>query len=316
MASDMDKARREATHWHVRLREEEGDASVKADFARWLGESPLHRAAWQSLRETMSIVDQAPPAWRATAPMRHTQGRHWRQGWIAAAAAAACLLLFLLPATTRYVQADLVTPAGTVEQLSLADGSIVQLGPDSAIAVDYDDDSRTVHLLSGQAMFEVQHNPARPFQVRAGNVTTTVLGTRFDVRMLGDSTSIAVAQGHVRVDDAEDGQPAATRNLLPGDWIQLRAGQAPQMGRLAPELVGGWRKGEALAENRSIGSLIDEIQPWFKGRIFISDAEFAKQRVTGIYNVQDPERALEMIIRPHGGRITHITPWIIIISGT
>lgn len=230
-------------------------------------------------------------------------------------AAAACLLLFLLPATGKYLQADFVTAAGRVEQISLADGSIVQVGPDSAIAVDYDDTGRTVSLLSGQAMFEVRHDSARPFRVKAGEVTTTVLGTRFDVRMLGDTTSIAVAQGHVRVEDTKNGQPTA-RDLLPGDWIQFQTGQPPQTGKLAPELVGGWRKGEALAENRTIGSVIAEIQPWFAGRIFVRDAEFAKRRVTGIYDVRDPERALEMIVRPYGGRITHITPWIIIVSGT
>jgi transmembrane sensor len=326
MATDPQEARREATHWHVRLREEEGDAEVTAAFARWLEASPLHRTAWKSMCGTMGAMAQAPAEWWTAIPSGQTGGqrrspvaartpvKRGRAGWIAAAAAA-CIFALLLPTIGLRLQADFVTRAGTVEQVRLADGSIVQIGPDSAIAVEYGDAGRTVRLLSGQALFDVRHDPAHPFRVKAGDVTTTVLGTRFDVRMLGGTTSIAVAQGHVQVADAAGGA-TATHDLLAGDWVRIGSDHAAETGNLMPDLVGGWQKGEALAENRTIGSVIDEIRPWFAGRIFVSDPALAARRVTGIYDVKDPERALDMIVRPYGGRITHVTPWILIVGST
>lgn len=329
MALDEDGARREASHWYVRLREEDDDDAVKGELAEWLRASPLHGDAWISMCETMETVDRAPDEWRSyslSGQSRHNsrgfragggasqkRKRHARVG--VGAIAAACAFAFALPTISLRLQADHVTSTGHVEQVRLADGSTVQIAPDSAIAVDYRDGRRTVHLLSGQAMFDVTHDPSRPFRVEAGNVTTTVLGTSFDVRRLGDMTSVAVARGHVRVENKAL-KPIVSRDLLPGDWVRIDPGHAAETGKVTPQLIGGWRNGEALAENRTIGSVIDEIRPWFRGRIFLRDAHLANRRVTGIYNVKEPAKALEMIIRPYGGRITHVTPWVLIVSAT
>src|SRR3546814_15164189 len=103
----------------------------------------------------------------------------------------------------------------------LADGSTVQLGPKSVIAVDYSSGSRAIRLLSGQAMFEVTHDPARPFRVVARDVTTTVLGTGFEVRMIGETTGVAVRHGRVRVEDH-----GRARELGGGEWVRF-APRAP-----------------------------------------------------------------------------------------
>jgi transmembrane sensor len=328
MAADEGAARREASHWYVRLREEEDDEAVKAEFVRWLHVDPAHAEAWRSMCETMETVGRAPPEWRAYAmpgpprpgkgvrPVRRgAQPRKRRVQVAVGALAAACAFALALPTISLRLQADHITSAGQIEQVRLADGSTVQIGPDSAIAVAYSDSGRTVRLLSGQALFDVTHDPARPFRVEAGKVTTTVLGTSFDVGMLGNATSVAVARGHVRVEDA-GATPAMKRDLLAGDMIRIDTGHAVEMGKVTPQLVGGWQRGEALAENRTIASVVDEIRPWFTGRIYVTDAKLAGRRVTGIYNIKNPEQALAMIVQPYGGRITHITPWIIVISGT
>lgn len=329
MAGDEDEARRDASHWYVRLREEESDEAVRAGFARWLDADPAHGEAWRSMCETMETVGRAPVEWRSYSLPGQSrrgsghsrQGRRWSQprkrraGVAAAAVAAACAFALAVPTISLRLQSDHMTGAGDIEQVRLADGSTVQVGPNSAIAVDYSESGRTVRLLSGQAMFDVTHDAARPFRVQAGEVTTTVLGTSFDVRMLGDATSISVARGHVRVEDA-GATPTAKRDLLAGDTVRIDASHAIETGRVAPQLVGGWRSGEGLAENRTIANMVEEIRPWFRGRIFITDAKLAARRVTGIYDVRHPEQALAMIIQPHGGRITHITPWIMVVSGS
>lgn len=329
MAGEEDAARRDASHWFVRLREEDDDEVVKGEFDRWLHADPANGEAWRSMCETMETVGRAPAEWRSyTVPgqsrrgggrgaqaRRGAQPRRRRAGIAVAAVAAACAFILAIPAISLRMQADHMTGAGRTEQVPLADGSTVQVGPDSAIAVDYSDGGRTVRLLSGQAMFDVTHDEARPFRVQAGKVTTTVLGTSFDVRMLGDATSVTVARGHVRVEDAGV-SPVTARDLLAGDMVRIDTGHAVETGKVAPQLVGGWRRGEALAENRTIGSVVEEIRPWFRGRIFITDARLAARRVTGIYDVKNPEKALGMIIQPYGGRITHVTPWILVVSGS
>lgn len=327
MAADGQEARRDASHWYIRLREEDDDPAVRAEFDIWLHADPLHRDAWSSMYDTMQTANRAPADWKT--PVNTSQRRRSSRSTtgataskrrptkriVAGAVAAACAFVLALPSITLHLQADHLTPAGQTERLTLADGSIVELGPDSAIAVSYDQKGRTVRLLSGQAMFDVAHDPSKPFRVRAGDVTTTVLGTRFDVRMIGGMTSVSVNRGHVRVQDA-GATPVSEHDLLAGDWVRISGDHNDTAGKIAPQLVGGWRQGEVLAENQTIGSVIDEIRPWYRGQIIVADGKLAKRPVTGIYNVRDPEQALSMIITPYGGRITRITPWLMIVRGT
>ena len=54
-------------------------------------------------------------------------------------------------------------------------------------------------LMSGQANFEVVHEPDRAFRVVAGAARVVDLGTKFDVRLQHDSTIVTVIEGRVAV---------------------------------------------------------------------------------------------------------------------
>lgn len=78
--------------------------------------------------------------------------------------------------------------------LTLADGSRVILHPSSEIVLEdgYGESMRKVHL-TGEALFDVVHDPSRPFIVRSGEVVTRVLGTSFTVRAYENDNEITVA---------------------------------------------------------------------------------------------------------------------------
>ena len=86
--------------------------------------------------------------------------------------------------------------------LRLADGSVATpLGEESALAVREDAPQRVaIDLVRGRGRFEVAPRPERPFSVRAGDVTITVLGTVFTVERVADRIGISVARGRVLVD--------------------------------------------------------------------------------------------------------------------
>lgn len=318
VAADEKEARREASHWYVRLREESEEENVWTQFDEWLQADPLHGKAWTSMCETMRVVARTP-----SRPRRDPRPNGFRHVWsvsikrkprgaIVAVAAAACTVMLALPAVSLRLRADHITSAGHVEQFRLADGSTIHLGPDSAVAVEYDSSTRNVRLLKGQALFDVTRNPTRPFRVVAGDVTTTVLGTSFDVRMIGDATSVAVRHGHVRV-EVNGAAPRRSRHLRVGQWVRVDSRHMTQ-GAMAPSLVGSWNDGQVLADNRSIASVIEEVRPWYNGRIIVMDPTLASRPVTGIYNLQDPAQALSMIVRPYGGYVSQVTPWILVVS--
>lgn len=78
------------------------------------------------------------------------------------------------------VQNGLVRTNTTAKEmkLDLPDGSTVLLAGNSTLR--YDSSGRDIRL-NGEAFFDVAKHPDRPFQVRSGTITTTVLGTSFRV---------------------------------------------------------------------------------------------------------------------------------------
>ena len=127
-----------------------------------------------------------------------------------------------------YNSAELLT-ASTDEPISveLKDGSSVLLGRNSEIKYPrkFASQNRTVKL-KGEAFFDIQHNPDRPFVVDAGDLTVTVLGTSFFVSaMPGQLPSVLVETGKVRCYYAPD-------DLT----VELQAGETAMFGKQQTEV--------------------------------------------------------------------------------
>ncbi|WP_447414957.1 FecR family protein, partial [Clostridium perfringens] len=81
-------------------------------------------------------------------------------------------------------------------------------------------DQRFVRMLKGEAHFDVAHNPARPFIVKAGDSTLRAVGTAFNVRLRPELTELTVIEGRVAVRDSG----AATRTVAAGSAAAIRGG--------------------------------------------------------------------------------------------
>lgn len=317
MTNDERTPDTEAAEWVIALREEPDDRALRARFTAWLDADPRHAEAWAEMGETVRIIESAPPARRTydLPALVERRDRRWRWRWVTAAAAAFVVVALAAgPMVGLRLKADHLSGVGKVERIALADGSVVELGPDSAIAVDYRSDARLVRLLAGQAMFEVASDPARPFRVAAGDISTTVLGTGFEVRKIGDRTSVAVRHGRVRVQD-DGATPAISRELGVGDWVRFASGRPMEEGAGAAEIVGAWRSGMVPIRNRPIAEAIDEARPWFRGRIVLTDRTLGERLVTGRYDFNDAAESLALIIAPYGGQVRRITPWLLVVTG-
>lgn len=95
----------------------------------------------------------------------------------------------------------------------LSDGTHVDLQPQTDLeARRVSGNAVDLELRRGGASFDVSHNPERRFRVHAGEVTVTVLGTRFSVTRDDERVQVAVERGKVAVDDG-----AGVAFLLPGE---------------------------------------------------------------------------------------------------
>ena len=102
-----------------------------------------------------------------------------------------------------------VAPAPAAAPAAARDGAVAagrRVGGDTArrgerASVREDAPQRVaIDLVRGRGRFDVAPRPERPFSVRAGDVTITVLGTVFTVERVADRIGVSVARGRVLVD--------------------------------------------------------------------------------------------------------------------
>lgn len=296
----------QAARWQVLLLDDPEDAELRTEFENWCATDPRHVEAWVEICELHDVMGKLPRATQYLArrdAAADIKPRRW--GW----AMAACVAMMLVfgPTLQRSLQADYTTARAELRQITLADGSIVHLGADSAIAIEFTPETRAVRLLEGEAFFEVSHNPARPFEVLSGDVTSRVLGTSFTVRHTGTSTAVLVQSGAVAVKDQT--QIA----LSAGDWLRISA-DSVERGEGAPEQASAFKQRRMIAQNRPLGDALDELQRHFSGQIVVTSSALKHERVTGVYNTDAPLEAARALVQPFGGKVRMVSPWVMVVS--
>ncbi|MFT9018746.1 FecR family protein [Acetobacter malorum] len=312
-------ATRAAALWQIKLQDDPNNPELLRQFDIWLKADPCHPQAWADVSRTITLLQQAsrerryykiPPAPTAYKPV-------WKRrvvlGWAGGVAALACVgMVLFAPDAMVWVKADYSTGYSQTKEVQLQDGSVVQLAPRSAVAIQFTKTSRAVTLLRGQALFTVQHNAQVPFTVKIGAVTATDLGTVFDVAMDDHHTTVAVKEGSSRV--SAPGILAAYQDLYAGDWLRV-TGHVTQTGKQNPEMVGAWATGLLVARAMRVADFVTALRPWSQRHIFVLDKQLAEKRVTGVYNVHDPMQALRLAVRPHGGNVQTVLPDLALVTG-
>lgn len=332
MTDDDEHVLNEAMDWLLALADQPGDKDMAARFRAWLSADPRHWQTWRQLSRSYEQIGEIEsrhdgpdaggamakrgrigrPRHRARQAMLARPSGSKRRHKIAGVAAAVLVAIWLTPAMLLAIRADHRSGTGEVETVELADGSTARLGPQSAIRVIFTQGERRIDLLQGEALFQVRPNRARPFRVTAGTVTTTVLGTGFDVRRLADAIHVGVQHGRVRVDDRASG--AAPTFLSAGDEVRIDKAGKFHTDHMAPALIASWALAEVNARDRTVAEVVDDIRPWYQGRIILMDGAVAARRVNGVYDPRHPFHAVRSLIGPIGGQVVQITPWLIVIG--
>jgi transmembrane sensor len=300
----------DAFAWLIALQEAPADARLQAQFEDW---RVRNADAWEeALKVSSLVIEVATDLPQALPPVRSSKTLV-RYGWAAGLVAiAAALLVVLLPGLMVRLQADYITAKAAIEVVTLADGSRITLGADSAIAVDFDTAKRRVRLLSGEAFFEVARDVGRPFEVGTEDWTSTALGTAFDVRRSDSGITVSVAEGHV---GAGYRGIAAAAPLGAGDWARFDwAGHTLAHGQTDPSVAGAWRQGRLIVADLPLVEVIDALRRQYRGVIWTESHEFDQIRVTGTYRLEDPVAAIRAAVYPAGGAVRQVGSWLLVIS--
>lgn len=195
-------------------------------------------------------------------------------------------------------------PAGHSANITLPDGSRVWLHPGSRLRYpkEFIGDKRFV-MLDGEADFQVTKAPDRPFIVQSGHITTTVLGTEFNIK--GDV--VTLIRGSVRVADTDS---QATLTLSPGEQATPAGGhfRVDDVDTL-PYVY--WRDGYLYYDNMEIGEIVKAIGTVYGLPVTLCESPALRQRIRFIAErdkgvdtvLQRLDRMQKVHVYRHGGRI-------------
>ncbi len=335
-------ADREAADWIVRLHARNATRDDWAEHEAWLRASPQNEYAFRIQQQywdqvpTVRHVDNYDAliaesfyermALKASVVTESfLDAMPWRPritGAVAAFLITAFVALgvFLSGETTMkgapIAVAELVTEVAEIREQRLTDGSTVTLGAQSRISVNFTPAERRVVLLAGEAFFEVETDPARPFFVEAGDSITRVVGTKFDVRLGADSVSVAVAEGRVDVvrliRPAEEtilpvAAPAASliagqKIILPATEISDRPDEgvhAMQVTSLVSDIdtadVALWREGRLKYVEARLSDVVADLNRYYRGEIILGDDEVGELEFTASLRSSDIDKLLQAI---------------------
>jgi len=240
----------QARAWVARLASGEIDEAELAAFDAWR-RIPAHGQAFARQRElwralgSMRDAFESAPAPPAAAPRpafaaRPRRARRRLAAWGLASAACLAAIVAAAPTLALSLRADYRTGVAAA-RYTLADGSLLALDADSAVAVDFDGRARRIELLRGNAWFQVAHGDARPFRVDALGGSVRDIGTAFEVSRHATRVYTAVSEGLVEVDSGG----AAPVSVAAGHAASYAEGGAPTAPQAtATADIAGWRQGE------------------------------------------------------------------------
>ncbi len=313
--SEQDEIDEQASLWLAKLG---GGPLAPAEhrmLEQWLAEDTRHSMAFREAQEAwglMGAVAKAPGALLHDAQVARVSPPRRPASRSRTLAALAASLLVLVAGAVLWtgdpmvmVAADDRTAPGERRTVHLSDGSTIELGPASAIALRFDTAERRVELLRGLAYFTAaprKDGEQRPFVVQAASGTARALGTQFSVNRLPDSVEVVVVEHEVAVSvAAADGRPAEIV-LSPGQSVRYaEAG----LGRPRPvdlDQALAWRHDRLVFDRVTLGHVVDELNRYRRGRILIGNASLANRRVSGVFDTADPDTVLATIARELGVR--------------
>jgi transmembrane sensor len=193
------------------------------------------------------------------------------------------------PAPSRVV----ATATGQRDSIDLPDGSRVILGPASRleIAAGFGDATRDV-TLTGEAIFSVVHDDARPFTVRAGDARIVDVGTEFRVRSAPGDIEVAVLEGIVDVS-----VPTSTAaRLNAGDRAVISMGAAPVLQRgVVTDDDAALRRGALVFREAPISRVLVDLERWYGVRLVASNEEIAQRRFTATFTTERADEVIAML---------------------
>ena len=323
-------------------------------FVEWLRASPVHveeylaiaiigrdlrEACADSVKSLESLLararlEQDRPLPSVRPRVRGASSHRWRMVAFATVLAGVIMIGGVMMWWTRGPVSQVLSPATTSmlrfatrhgEQLTrrLADNSVLHLNTDSSITVQYSKKERLVRLTSGEAFFEVAHEPERSFRVLAGSAQIVAIGTQFNVRLSDRAAVVTVLQGRVAAGRVGIGSDPGTRaNSDSGELVTVATGQQVRVAEdqwpstpkpVSTERDTAWLHRQILFAREPLRHVAAEFNRYAPKPIEIVTPALQDLEISGVFATDDTDAFIAFLRSLEGVHI-EVTPTRIRVS--
>lgn len=203
---------------------------------------------------------------------------------------------------TEQLYNTISTARGNQYQVVLSDGSKVWLDAASSIRfpTSFNGKERKVEI-TGQAYFEVAHNPDAPFKVDVNGLQITVLGTHFNVNAYGDEAEIktTLLEGSVKLSKGN-----LISVLKPGQQGSVGSnGNIAVQNDVDVDEVVAWKNGAFIFNRQDMKSIMRQISRWYDVDV-VYNGEPTKETFSGIVSRKTSVDQVLKIMEANGARFT------------
>lgn len=202
------------------------------------------------------------------------------------------------PASAAIAMVEQVNPTDYPVQYKLPDNSTVYLGAGSSIR--YQEQFKTSREVSlrGEAFFDVQPDPHKPFIVQSRSMQTSVLGTSFKLDAKDNvPLLISVASGKVSVSAVLNGKEKPLAVLGAGEKLRFNeTAHSYQHGNTDINSLLQWTEGDLVFDEHPLGLVMQELETRYHVSITFRDRTKADYRISGSFEKdQDLHSVLTML---------------------
>lgn len=287
----------EALQWLVRLHAGDARDTDWEAYECWCQTSTEHQAAAQTAEHLWQQLGslQRPPR-RRLLPM------------VALMLTLGSASLLLWQGQEQGWMADYQTSVGEHRRLQLADGSLLELAPQTRVDLDFNDQQRIVHLYTGELHVQVAKDPTRPFLVTAAGGQIRALGTGFDVQRTTEQVQLIVTEHAVQVQiDQQQAEVQA------GQRLQYNAQGLSVPVPVDVRSATAWRRDRLVFDGQPLGQVLDALSRYHSGLLWVPDKDLRQLPVTGLFDTKNPQAQLELLERSLPIRIRRL-PWLTLIE--
>lgn len=309
----------EAGAWITRIDQGQLSAAEIADLQAWMGRSSFHRSYLEKLAENwdaMSVLEELAEMF----PIAHETYSGEQAGltigsrikyqlntatWMVGLAAG-CAFVIAMIWQYEFSSIEYQTNIGEQARWELNDGSQLKLNTNSRVEVDFSESIRVVHLLQGEASFDVAKNPNRPFLVYAGSGMVWAVGTAFNVRYISSGVvDVTVIEGTVKV-YAETNvdkllpdsviEPMREAIATAGQSVQYKEVIIPEQA-LASDLDKklAWQQGALIFSGETLEQALLEIARYTDKELLIVDPGIKDIQIGGHFKTHDIDALLDTL---------------------